>query len=128
MGTYAVTGEQYREVDRRMTEIKRRLNEPGGSPVDPDVVARKLQLILDGRTAAPLGSTTPDEAAAIMGPSFHGVEAVEHHLGTTLLPSEAAPLSAVPFSSDVLLRSRNTHVLVACASVSILGLRAKVPN
>jgi hypothetical protein len=128
MGTYSVTGEQYREIDRRMTEIKRRLNQAGGSPLDPDVVARRLQLILEGRTAVPAGSTTPREAASIMGSSFHGVEALERHFGVRLLASEAAQLSAVPFSSDILLRSRDTHVLVACAHFSILELRAKVPD
>jgi hypothetical protein len=59
MATHVVSGDQYREVDRRMNEIKRQLNQPGGSPLDPDVVARGLQLIIEGPTARPAGYTTP---------------------------------------------------------------------
>jgi hypothetical protein len=128
MATHVVTGDQYREVDRRMNEIKRQLNQPGGSPLDPDVVARRLQLIVEGPTAAPTGSTTLDDAAAIMGQACHGVDQLERHLAVSLSASEAAQLAAVPFSQETLLDSRQTHVLVACARVSLMGLRAKAPE
>jgi hypothetical protein len=128
MATHVVTGDQYREVDRRMNEIKRQLNQPGGSPLDPDLVARRLQLIIEGHTAAPTGSTTPDDAAAIMATACHGVDALERHLAVTLAASERAQLATVPFSQEVLLESRQSHVLVACARVSLMGLRAKAPD
>jgi hypothetical protein len=128
MATHVVSGDQYREVDRRMNEIKRQLNQPGGSPLDPDVVARRLQLIIEGPTAAPDGSTTSAQAAAIMGSACHGVDALERHFGVTLFANEAAQLAAVPFSREVLMRSCQTHVLVACARASIMGLRAKAPD
>jgi hypothetical protein len=128
MATHVVSGDQYREVDRRMSEIKRQLNQPGGSPLDPDVVARRLQLIIDGPTATPAGSTTPEQAAAIMEPAFHGSDALERHLGVRPSASEAAQLAAVPFTQQALLDSRRTHVLVACAQVSLMGLRAKAPQ
>jgi hypothetical protein len=111
-----------------MNEIKRQLNEPGGSPLDPDVVARRLQLIIEGPTATPAGSTTPDEAAVIMGAACHGVDALERQFGVRLFANEAAQLATVPFSREVLMESRQTHVLVACARVSIMGLRAKAPE
>jgi hypothetical protein len=111
-----------------MNEIKRQLNQPGGSPLDPHVVARKLQLIIEAPTATPAGSTTPDEAAAIVGQACHGVRALERHFGVTLLANEAAQLATVPFSREVLMESRQTHVLVACARMSIMGLRAKAPD
>jgi hypothetical protein len=128
MATHIVSGDQYREVDRRMNEIKRQLNQPGGSSLDPDLVTRMLQLIIDGPTAAPTGSTTPDDAAAIMGHACHGIDQLERHLAIMLSASEAAQLAAVPFSQETLLDSRQTHVLVACAPVSLMGLRAKAPH
>ncbi|HLD25580.1 MAG TPA: hypothetical protein VJC05_00885 [Candidatus Andersenbacteria bacterium] len=45
---FAVTGDQYRVVDRRMRDIMRQLDEKGGSPLDPDVLANALQVIIDG--------------------------------------------------------------------------------
>jgi hypothetical protein len=128
MATYVVSGDQYREVDRRMSEIKRQLNQPGGSPVDPDLVARRLQLIVEGPTAAPTGSTTVEVAAAIMGEAFHGADQLGRHLGITLSASEAAQLATVPFSQEALLDSRRTHVLVACTGLSLMDLRTKAPH
>jgi hypothetical protein len=128
MAPYVVSGDQYREIDRRMSEIKRQLNQPGGSPLDPDVVARRLQRIVEGPTAAPTGSTTPEQAQSIMGPACQGIEALQRHFGLTLTPNEAAQLAAVPFSREALVESRHTHVLVACARVPIMGLRAKAPD
>jgi len=45
---HVVTGGQYRKIDRRMREIKRQLDQDGGSPLDPDVVAATLQQIVEG--------------------------------------------------------------------------------
>jgi hypothetical protein len=128
MATYVVTGDQYREVDRRMNEIKRQLNQPGGSPLNPDVVARRLQLIIEGRTAAPSGSTSPEQAAAIMVTAYHGVESLESHFDVRLSASEAARLRTVPFSRETLMQLRRTHVLVACARVSLMALRARAAD
>jgi hypothetical protein len=128
MATYVVSGDQYREVDRRMSEIKRQLNQPGGSPLDPDTVARMLQLIIEPPTAAPTGSTTPEQAGAIMGAGGQGVDAPERHLQVRLSASEMAQLAAVPFSRETLLGSRETHILIACARVSLMGLRAKAAD
>jgi hypothetical protein len=128
MAAHVVTGDQYREVDRRMSEIKRQLTQPGGSPLDPDVVARRLQLIIEGPGPAPVGSTVPQQAEAIMGPSFHGVEALERHFDVRLSANEAAQLAAVPFSREALTQARRTHLLVACAQVSLLDLRAKAAD
>jgi len=44
---HVVTGDQYRTIDRRMREIKRQLDQDGGSPLDPEWVARELQRIID---------------------------------------------------------------------------------
>jgi len=44
---HVVTGDQYRIIDRRMREIKRQLDQDGGSPLDPEWVAGELQRIID---------------------------------------------------------------------------------
>jgi hypothetical protein len=46
MATHVVTGDQYRTIDKRMCEIKRQLNQKGGSPLDPERVAIALQGII----------------------------------------------------------------------------------
>jgi hypothetical protein len=46
---HVVTGDQYRTIDRRMREIKRQLDQDGGSPLDPEWVAVELQRIIEGR-------------------------------------------------------------------------------
>jgi len=44
---YAVSGEQFLKIDKRMSEIKRQLAQKGGSPIDPEHVALVLQQIID---------------------------------------------------------------------------------
>src|SRR3989344_6021927 len=51
---HVVTGDQYRTIDRRMREIKRQLDQEGGSPFDPEGVAKTLQLILEGEIPSPV--------------------------------------------------------------------------
>lgn len=48
-GTFPVTGEQYRTIDRRMRDIIRQLDRPNGSPLDPAFVTTALQYITEGR-------------------------------------------------------------------------------
>ena len=50
---FAVTGDQYMVIDRRMKEIKRQLRQEGGSPLDTELVARALQDIVEGRFSVP---------------------------------------------------------------------------
>ena len=46
--TFSVTGDQYREIDKRIIEIKRQLNQREGSPLDPLKVSKTLQKIVEG--------------------------------------------------------------------------------
>lgn len=46
---YVVSGDQYRTVDRWVQEIKRQLDQDGGSPLNPDAVAAILQQIIENR-------------------------------------------------------------------------------
>lgn len=48
MAGYPVTGDQYRTIDRRMSDIKRQLNVADGSPLDPQAVMDALQDIVEG--------------------------------------------------------------------------------
>lgn len=50
----AVSGEQYRTIDRRVRAIKEQLDKRGGSPLDPEKVASALQLIVEGKFPKPL--------------------------------------------------------------------------
>lgn len=45
---HVVNGDQYRIIDRKMREIKRQLDQNEGSPLNPDVVSRALQEVIDG--------------------------------------------------------------------------------
>jgi hypothetical protein len=48
---YVVTGDQYRDIDRRMREIKRQLDQKSGSPLNPEKVneaLQNLQTIIEG--------------------------------------------------------------------------------
>ena len=44
----AVDGDQYMQIDWRMIEVKRQLRTKGGSPLDPNLVAKALQRIAEG--------------------------------------------------------------------------------
>jgi hypothetical protein len=44
---HVVTGDQYRMIDRRIGEIKRQLDQEGGSLLDPNWVAGELQRIIN---------------------------------------------------------------------------------
>jgi hypothetical protein len=45
---FVVADDLYRTIDRRIMDLKRRLNQEGGSPLDPEQVARALQRIIEG--------------------------------------------------------------------------------
>lgn len=55
---HVVTGDQYRVIDRRMGEIKRQLNQDGGSPLDPEAVAYTLQQMVEGNLMKDMLPTT----------------------------------------------------------------------
>ncbi len=62
----------------------------------------------------------------IMGKDFFGVEEAIKHFGVNPTRSQFAALSEVPFSEEVLLQCKDTHVLVAVFPLSILEIREKV--
>ena len=67
---HVVTGDQYRTIDRRMRDIKRQLDQDGGSPLDPDAVAYALQQIVEGslvKNALPTEMTVGGRTYEILG-------------------------------------------------------------
>lgn len=49
MATHVVDGDQYREIDGVMLEIKRQLRQNGGYPYDPQMLLRVLRGAVEGR-------------------------------------------------------------------------------
>lgn len=47
---YAVDGDQYRIISRRFREIQRQLDQEGGSPIDPVLLADQLQCLIEGKS------------------------------------------------------------------------------
>ena len=48
-GKFSVSGEQYRNISRRMREIQRQLDQNGGSPINPREVMVALQCIVENK-------------------------------------------------------------------------------
>jgi len=71
-------------------------------------------------------STSQKRAREIMGKRFFGVEEAIRHFGVNPSRQQLAALAEVPYSEDVLIASKETHVLVARFPLSILDIRGKV--
>lgn len=52
MAGYPVTGDQYRDIDRKILELKRQLNQKDGCPQDPEYIKKGLQALIEGRFKA----------------------------------------------------------------------------
>lgn len=124
MAAHAVTSDQYRDIDRRMTEIKRQLNQRVGSPLDPDKVLEALQAIIDVPKWVDV-----TKAQEIMAGNFHSPVDMTHYFGSALQPDQRV-LSAqrVPFSEQVLRDCAFTHILVYCLELSLLDMVATYPD
>jgi len=108
-------------------QLHRLLEEEGLAPealqrvIDDPTFRRQLVQFWMGSTPSANASLTVAAAAQIMGAgNFHGPEALTK-LGVTM--SKTASKKAfgkVPFSAEVLEACRDTHVLVACAGISLM--------
>lgn len=67
-------------------------------------------------------TVTPEQAAAIMGTNFHGVDALQRHLGVKLSTKSKKLFLNVPFSAAMLQACAQTHVLVACGALSLMDV------
>lgn len=74
-------------------------------------------------------STSPEQAAAIMGSNFIGVEALEHHFGVKLTEASREGLfGRVPYSGELLRQCADTHILVARGALSLMGVWQAQPK
>ena len=87
-----------------------------------NVLARSvLDYIRGDSTPASITPVTLDQAESIMGDNFHGVDALERLLGRNVAKQVKTTLNkGVPISAEVLESCRDTHVLVACAGISLM--------
>ena len=86
-----------------------------------EAMFRRVVDLVNGSPAPVSTPVTIDQAATIMGTNFHGVEALEKLLGRNLAKRAKATLNkGVPFSAETLEACRDTHVLVACAGISLM--------
>ena len=86
-----------------------------------EAMFRRVVDLVNGTTPVPSTPVTLDQAQSIMGTNFHGVEALEKLLGRNLAKQAKATLNkSVPFSAETLEACRDTHVLVACAGISLM--------
>ncbi len=67
-------------------------------------------------------TTTPEQAAEIMGTNFHGISTLEQHMGVNLSAKSKKLFTKVPFSTETLMACRETHVLVACGDLSLMDV------
>ena len=71
-------------------------------------------------------TTSQKSAREIMGKNFFGLEESIKHFGVSPTQEQLAALSEITFSEAVLQQSKDTHILVAIFSLSILEIRDKV--
>lgn len=63
-----------------------------------------------------------EQAFHIMDDNFHGIDALERHLGVKLSAKSKKLFLTVPFSAEELQACRETHVLVACGALSLMDV------
>lgn len=73
-----------------------------------------------------LRSVSQKRAREIMGRNFFGVEEAIRHFWVSPTEQQLVALTKVPFSEEVLVSCKDTHVLVAVFPLSILNIRNKV--
>ncbi|MHB1163054.1 MAG: hypothetical protein ACYCZZ_00775 [Minisyncoccota bacterium] len=61
----------------------------------------------------------------IMGHNFFGVEEAAEHLGVMPSKKQLAALAEIPFTEEVLMSVKDTHILIAVFPVSIIKMRLK---
>ena len=92
---------------------------------DSDLASRVARFVLTGGYKP---STSQKRARKIMGKNFFGVEDAVKHFGVQMglhIPSQPDYLREVPWSEEVLVSCRNTHILVAVFPVSVLGIYSR---
>jgi len=89
---------------------------------DPAYVERIVRFAVNGGFVP---TSSQNEARAIMGGNFFGVEEAVKHFGVSPTEQQLAALKEVPFSQEILKALRKTHILIAVFPISILDIRGK---
>ncbi|HUD04342.1 MAG TPA: hypothetical protein VMR73_02500 [Candidatus Paceibacterota bacterium] len=95
-------------------EVTTRIN------TDPAFVTNIARLMVNGGYEP---STSQKASREIMGTNFFGIEEAIKHFGVNPSKQQLAALAEVPFSEEVLTSHKDTHILVAVFSLSILDIR-----
>jgi hypothetical protein len=89
---------------------------------DPAYVERVVRFARNGGFVP---TSSQNEARAIMGGNFFGVEEAVKHFGVNPTERQLGALKEIPFSQEILKAHRKTHILVAVFPISILDIRGK---
>ena len=89
-----------------------------------NALAQKVIRLIESGGFEP--STSQKRTREIMGRNFFGVEEAITHFGVNPSKQQTAYLAEVPFSEEVLVSCKDTHILVAVFPLSILDVRGKV--
>lgn len=73
-------------------------------------------------------TTSQKRAREIMGRNCFGIEEAIKHFGVNPSRSQLAALAEVPWSEEVLTACKDTHVLIAVFTLSVLEVRGKVKD
>lgn len=90
---------------------------------EPAFVERIAKSVLTGGYEPTTGHV---RARQIMGSNMFGPEDVIKHFGVQVTRRQLAALAEIPFSEETLVVCRNTHVLVAVPTASILNIQRAV--
>ncbi len=90
-----------------------------------DLAAKVVRLIQNGGFEA---TTSQQRAREIMGRNCFGVEEAMKYFAVNPTRQQLAVLSEIPFSEATLNECKDTHVLVAVFSLSILEIRGRVES
>jgi hypothetical protein len=89
---------------------------------DPNYVERIVRFAMNGGFVP---TSSQNEARAIMGGNFFGVEEAVKHFGVNPTEQQLVALKEIPFSQEILKAHWKTHILIAVFPISILGIRGK---
>lgn len=92
---------------------------------DNDLAVKLVRLIENGGFES---TTSQKRAREIMDRNCFGIEEAIKHLGVNPSRSQLAALAEVPWSEEVLTACKDTHVLIAVFTLSILEVRGKVKD
>jgi len=73
-------------------------------------------------------TTSQKRAREIMEKNFFGIEEAIKYFGVNPSEEQLKTLSEIPFSEEVLQKTKDTHVLVAVFPLSILDIRGKTKH